>query len=157
MKKFLLSAFVVLSFILYMLGVESKPTGRAATAVSSPAVSPDTSQNTQVYIPPSSSSSSLPPKSGYKDGIFTGAVADAYYGPFQVKVIISGGKITDVQFLQYPNDRENSIAINQEAMPLLKQEAISAQSANVDIVTGATQSSLGFQQSLQSALDQAKI
>src|SRR5581483_2062800 len=52
------------------------------------------------------------PKGQYADGSYTGSVADAYYGYIQVKAVISGGKITDVQFLQYPNDRSTSIMIN---------------------------------------------
>jgi uncharacterized protein with FMN-binding domain len=96
------------------------------------------------------------PKGLYADGQYTGSVADAYYGNIQVKVTVSGGKITDVVFLQYPSDRGTSVRINSQAMPYLKQEAISAQSANVGIVSGATDSSMAFQQSLASALTQAK-
>src|SRR6185437_2894640 len=77
----------------------------------------------------------------YKDGEYTGQAADAFYGNIQVKAVIQGGKITDVQFLQYPSDRSTSIQINQQAMPYLKQEAIQVQSAQVDIVSGATDSS----------------
>jgi len=99
------------------------------------------------------SSSPMPP---YKDGTFNGSTADAYYGYIQVQATISSGKITDVQFLQYPSDRSRSVAINTVAMPNLKQEAIQAQSANVDIVSGATDSSQAFIQSLSSALSQAK-
>ncbi len=91
----------------------------------------------------------------YKDGSYTGKVADAIYGDYQVKAIITDGKISDIQFLIYPNDRRTSIEINQESMPLLKQEAIINQSSEVDIVSGATQSSIAFKESLQSALDQA--
>lgn len=91
----------------------------------------------------------------YRDGEYTGDVADAYYGNIQVKLVISGGKILDVQFLQYPNDRGNSIEINTQAMPYLKQEAIQAQSDQVEIVSGATQTSLAFRESLKSALARA--
>ncbi len=91
----------------------------------------------------------------YKDGKYTGTGADAYYGTIQVEAIVSGGKLTDVQFLQYPNDRGTSIRINTSAMPRLRQEAIQAQSANVNTVSGATDSSGAFRQSLSSALDQA--
>lgn len=94
--------------------------------------------------------------SGYKNGTYTGNVADAFYGNVQVQAVISGGKLTDVTFLQYPNDRSTSIEINTQAMPYLKQEAIKAQIAQVDIITGATQTSRAFIESLQSALDQAK-
>lgn len=93
---------------------------------------------------------------GYKDGSYTGNSADAYYGYIQVKAVIKSGKLTDVQFLQYPNDQENSIYINQQAMPYLKQEAIKAQSSQVDNITGATDTSQAFMQSLENALNQAK-
>ena len=90
-----------------------------------------------------------------KDGSFTGDVADAYYGNIQVAATIQNGFITDVQFLQYPSDRRTSIDINSQAMPILRSEAIQAQSANVDIVSGATDSSGAFRESLSSALSQA--
>ena len=92
----------------------------------------------------------------YTDGTYTGNVADAYYGNIQVQVAVSGGQISDVVFLQYPSDRSTSRRINGQAMPILKSEAISAQSSNVNIVSGATDSSQAFRQSLASALSQAK-
>jgi uncharacterized protein with FMN-binding domain len=96
------------------------------------------------------------PVGQYADGSYTGSAADAYYGTVQVKAVISGGKIADVQFLQYPNDRSTSRYINSQAMPLLTQEAIQAQSANVSGVSGATATSDAFVQSLTSALALAK-
>ena len=92
----------------------------------------------------------------YRDGSFTGSVEDAYYGLIQVKAVISSGRLSDVQFLQYPNDNGTSISINTQAMPILRDEAIQAQSANVDIVSGASDSSPAFVRSLTSALSQAK-
>jgi len=91
----------------------------------------------------------------YKNGEYTGNVEDAFYGNVQVKIIISSGKISSVQFLDYPQDRQTSVYINSQAMPYLKQEAIQAQSANVDIISGATATSQAFIQSLASALAQA--
>lgn len=85
-----------------------------------------------------------------------GSVADAQWGYIQVKAIIQSGKITDVQFLQYPNERNRSVMINSYADPQLTSEAVQAQSANVDIVTGATDTSEAFIQSLSDALSQAK-
>jgi uncharacterized protein with FMN-binding domain len=93
----------------------------------------------------------------YKDGQYDGLIADAYYGNVQVRAIIQGGKLTDVQFLSYPNDRNQSIEINSHALPILKSEAIKAQSAQVDIVSGATNTSNAFINSLSSALNQAKV
>lgn len=92
----------------------------------------------------------------YRNGQYTGPVADAYYGNVQVKVIISNGKISDVQFLDYPQDRNNSIRINTRAMPLLTSEAIQIQSADVNGVSGATATSGAFRQSLAGALALAK-
>ena len=118
-----------------------------------------------VNVPPVSASqqpatsaagSPTPKQTGqYKDGTYTGIAADAYYGTIQVQIIIQNGALADVQFLQYPNDRNTSVRINSRALPILKQEAISAQSANVNAVSGATDSSQAFEQSLASALSQA--
>jgi len=93
----------------------------------------------------------------YKDGQYDGNVADAYYGLVQVRAIIQGGKLTDVVFLSYPNDRSESIQINTYAMPILKAEAIKAQSAKVNAVTGATNTSRAFINSLTNALSQAQV
>lgn len=126
-----------------------------------PVVVPPTSNNSGQQNTPSTGSSGSQQTNNssspgqYKDGTYTGSVADAYYGNIQVQAIISGGKITDVQFLQYPNDNGTSHMINTQAMPYLRQEAITAQSAQVDIVSGASDSSQAFQQSLSSALSQA--
>ncbi len=108
---------------------------------------------TQSGLTSAGSGSPVPP---FKDGTFTGPVTNAIYGNIQVQAIISGGKITDVQFLQHPSDRSRSVAINTLAMPRLTQEAIQAQSANVNVVSGATDSSQAFVQSLSAALAQAK-
>ena len=93
----------------------------------------------------------------YKDGQYDGNVADAYYGFVQVRAIVQGGKIVDVQFLSYPNDRSYSVEINNYAMPKLKTEAITVQNAQVNIVTGATNTSRAFITSLSSALNQAQV
>jgi uncharacterized protein with FMN-binding domain len=83
-------------------------------------------------------------------------VADAYYGPVQVQAIIQGGRLVGVNFLQYPGDRSTSRQINSQAMPMLKTEALRAQSANVSGVSGASDTSQAFVQSLSDALAKAK-
>jgi uncharacterized protein with FMN-binding domain len=93
---------------------------------------------------------------GYRNGTYTGPPVDVFYGLVQVQVVIQNGQIANVQFLQYPNDRRTSVEINNQAMPWLTQEAIQAQSANVDIITGATLTSEGFATSLQAALQSAR-
>ncbi len=96
------------------------------------------------------------PSGTYVNGSYTGSVADAYYGVVQVKAIVQGGKLTDVQFLQLPDTHMNSVFINSHAMPLLTQEALQVQSAAVDGVSGATFTSEAFKQSLTAALVQAR-
>lgn len=163
MKKILLSLSVIFTFLFYVLSQKMESSGvKVNSPQNSQSTTPAQSTNSlfqQSAQAPTAPAASSAPSSGsrYKDGTFTGNVADAYYGYIQVQTVISNGKISDVKFLQYPNDRNTSIEINSQAMPYLQQEAISAQSANVDIVSGATMSSLAFRESLQFALDQAKI
>ncbi len=139
-------------------GDDSNSSDDNRTASVSPTPAPVvTPAPTKTPTPTSTSAPAPAPKKGlYTDGSYTGSVADAYYGKVQVKAIISGGKITDVQFLQHPQSHSNSVYINSRAMPLLTQEAISAQSASVDGVSGATFTSDAFRQSLSAALTQAK-
>jgi uncharacterized protein with FMN-binding domain len=70
-------------------------------------------------------------------------------------VVIQNGKIANIQFLDYPHDRRTSQEINTQVMPWLTQEAIQAQSANINIISGATLTSEAFANSLQSALNSA--
>lgn len=154
MKKILLSLFVIVTFVVYSLQQRREGLG---TTVTIPTQLTKSSQSNSSNGSTTQTASNSPSQQTitYKDGQFTGDAADAYYGYIQVKVTISGGKISDVVFLQYPNDRENSVFINQQAMPYLKQEAIQAQNSKVDIVSGATDTSMAFIQSLSSALTKA--
>ncbi|MSU74246.1 FMN-binding protein [Candidatus Kaiserbacteria bacterium] len=114
-------------------------------------------QENPITLPPSSMMSGPMMGRGlYLDGSYTGKATDAFYGILQVKAIVRGGKITDVQFLQHANSTENSRFINDRAMPLLTQKAIAIQGAQVDGVSGATFTSGAFRESLASALVQAK-
>jgi uncharacterized protein with FMN-binding domain len=85
----------------------------------------------------------------------TGPSVDTPFGPVQVKVNFAGGRITDVQAVQTPNEHMRSVAINEYATPILHQEVLTAQSADVDLVSGATYTSEAYAQSLQAAIDQA--
>ena len=91
----------------------------------------------------------------WKDGTFTGQTFTNNYGPVQVAAVVSGGKITTVTFLQLPSDRAHSQEVSAMAKPALLQETITAQNANVATVSGATQTTESYTQSLQSALNQA--
>lgn len=87
----------------------------------------------------------------------TGAVADTRWGPVQVQLTIAGKKITDVSVVQYPNGNGRDQEINSQALPILIQETLDKQSASIDMVSGATYTSDGYLQSLQSALDKAGL
>lgn len=94
--------------------------------------------------------------SSLADGTYTGDSANTRYGPVQVQITVSGGAISDVQVVDYPNSNGRDRQINENAIPRLVSETISAQSAEIDMVSGATYTSDGYQTSLQSAIDQAQ-
>lgn len=90
------------------------------------------------------------------DGTYVGEASSNRWGVVQVQVVYSGGQITDVQILSYPDGDRKSIAINQRSLPTLIGETIAAQSADVDGVSGATYTSRSYVASVQSAIDNAK-
>ena len=179
MKKFLLSAFVVVSFVVYSLSQKSPspaslpisanaPSSDSAPppdassqsgGSSSPPVLPTSAPVTSPAPKPKPAPTPAPapaPKGQYNNGSYDGSTADALYGNLQVQAIISGGKLTDIKFLQYPSDGGHTKEVTDYALPRLKQEAIAGQTANVDIVSGATMTSEAFRQSLADALIRAK-
>jgi len=91
--------------------------------------------------------------SGATDAV-TGAAVDTRYGAVQVKVTFSGSTITGVDVMQAPDRERRDIEINRRALPILTQEVLASQSANIDTVSGATYTSEGYRQSVQSAIDQ---
>ena len=87
----------------------------------------------------------------------TGDVAQTRWGPVQVELTVQAGSVTEVRVLQYPTGNSTDEQINSYALPVLIQETLDSQSANIDMVSGATVTSVGYQRSLQSALDQAAL
>jgi uncharacterized protein with FMN-binding domain len=92
----------------------------------------------------------------YKDGTATGAVISTRFGDVQVEVTISGGQIADVTALELPSRDGRSQYIASVAAPILREEALTAQSATIDLLSGATYTSEAYAESLQSALDQVR-
>ena len=82
-------------------------------------------------------------------------MAQTRWGPVQVTITVANGRITAVAVPTYPNSNGRDAQINAYALPILKQETLSAQSANIDTVSGATVTSDGYVSSLQSAIDAA--
>jgi uncharacterized protein with FMN-binding domain len=117
----------------------------------------DVSQGATPSPSPSDSGASPSPSvgSGFKDGTYTGQDVFTQFGDVQVKVTIAGGRITDVQPLQMPFEKQRSAEITQFAGPQLHDEVLQAQSAQIDTLSGATYTSEAYAQSVQAALDQA--
>ncbi len=86
-----------------------------------------------------------------------GSVVQTRWGPVQVRISVSGGKITNVTMLQVPDSNRRDQMINDYAVPVLVSATLAAQSANVDTVSGATVTSDGYRESLQAAIDAAHL
>lgn len=105
----------------------------------------------------SSSSSSPSASSTSSTKTVTGQTAQTRWGPVQVQITVSAGKITAVNLLQVPSGNGRDVEIKNQAVPVLKQETLQAQNAHIDTVSGATVTSDGYFTSLQSALNQAGL
>jgi len=139
----------------------------SSAASLSPSVAPETSvapttSTAQAPTTTSKSSGQAPTTTakstskGLGDGSYTGNVSTNRFGPVQVKISVSGGKIASVEVPTYPSDDNRSIAINRDAIPRLVQSTLTAQSANVNSVSGATYTSVSYKISLQSAIDKSR-
>jgi uncharacterized protein with FMN-binding domain len=91
----------------------------------------------------------------YQDGTYTGPVTDAFYGKVQVRAMVKNGRLVSVKFLKQPDSSSYTKMINAQATPVLKKEAIKKQSAHVQVVSSASQTSAAFMQSLAAALQKA--
>lgn len=146
MKKFFITLMVSIVLTGLFLAMRHKPSSAATSTpslntTSAGSSSPATTTNTAT-------------STGFKDGAYAGSAVDVGYGVVEVQAVIAGGKLTDVKYLSLPSGGHSSMVSNLAA-PQLRIEALNAQSANVDIVSGATSTSAGFQMSLQAALKQA--
>lgn len=142
MKKFSVAIIIAIGIVgfVFLARFKTKPV-TATSAASTPA--------STVPIPTGATTTGV-----YKDGSYTGTAIDVGYGTVKVQAIISGGNLSDIKFLKMPSGGHSS-EITAMAQPDLLNEALSAQSSKVDIVSGATSTSEGFQQSLAAALSQA--
>lgn len=122
-------------------------TAESATPTASPSASASDSTTTDTTTTTTT---------GLADGTYTGDAVRTRYGNVQVQITVSGGVVTDVQVPQYPNNDRKDQQINARALPILISETTETQSADISMVSGATYTSDGYIQSLQSALDQAQ-
>lgn len=135
--------------------VHSTASGTGTTSSGSESESSDaTSGSSSAPSTPAPSASSSSGSSSAATTTVTGSAVQTRYGTVQVEVTFSGTTITAVKTLQSPDRDGRDIEINNQALPILQQEVLASQSANIDTVSGATYTSEGYIQSVQSAIDQ---
>jgi uncharacterized protein with FMN-binding domain len=145
--------------LLLSFKAQSAGAPRSALADASPGV-PSPSSTVTGPSSPSRPHAKKRPKASARpagrSGTFTGNPIGTPYGTMQVAAVISNGRLTDIKLLQ-ETDGGHSHQIDDAAIPVLKSAALAKHSAKIDIVSGATYTSQGYAQSLQSALDKAGI
>jgi len=144
--------FAVVSTVTGLVLLLSFKTHSVATPAAA-AVAPPATVSTDGSATPSPTST---PTTSTKTATttLTGDSVDTRWGPVQVRITVSGGTVTAAQAVVYPLNNPRDQEINAYAVPTLNQEAVDAGSASIDMVSGATYTSEGYIQSLQSALDQ---
>ena len=136
---------------------QSTSTSSTGSSSVSGSTSTSTPSNTATSTPTSTPSASPSASAAGVTGTFVGSTVQTRFGPMQVEIVVANGKITNVKALQLTNQGGRSVQISNYAAPILRKEVLAAQSANVSSVGGATYTSDGYLQSLQSALDKAHL
>jgi len=154
--------FAILSTITTVVLLFSYHTSTNAASAASSTVAQLPATPAAPAAPGSASQPRSSTKSGSSAGTsspanYTGAAANTRWGTVQVRITVQGGKISASQAVQYPQGTSRDAQINGSALPILDQEAVQQQSASIDTVSGATVTSGGYLQSLQSAIDQAHL
>jgi len=132
-----------------------------AAIVGSPSPTPAATADDPVGTAPAQSNATpqptaAAPASVYVDGTVAGSLVSTRYGDVQVEVVIQGGVVTDVVPLALPSGDRRSSRISEVAAPILRDETLAAQDADIDLLSGATYTSRAYARSLQSALDRAR-
>jgi uncharacterized protein with FMN-binding domain len=139
-----------------VIGSATPPPAPTSTPSPTDSPSPTASPSAGASSTPSPTPSASPsPKS--TASTIQGDTASTRWGPVQVQITVAAGKITDVAVLQYPNGNGRDQQINAYALPILINETLTAQSATIDTISGATVTTDGYTNSLQSALDKAGL
>ena len=130
----------------------------SATSTGSGAAPPDpSSEPTDPSSQPTDPSSQPTAAGSSAAQTYQGSTVQTRWGPVQVQITVTSGTITAVDVLQHPSENPKDAEINDYALPVLVQDTLKAQSAKIDMVSGATVTSDGYVQSLQSALDKAGL
>lgn len=144
------------SVAVLVLGWQAGGATLNTTATSTTTSQPETTTTTTT-TESTPNATETPVATGPADGTYTGTSVQTRFGNVQVSVTIAGGLITDVTALQLTDDDGRSVQISNRAAPILREEVIAAQSANVSNVSGATYTTQAYLSSVQSALDRAGL
>ena len=154
MKRIVLWLLSTISAVVLLFGYHTSTAGTVATTQQPVGASLSTTSTTTTSGGTGGSGGSGP--NTQTGSTVTGTVAQTRWGPVQVQITTDAkGTITDVEVVRYPAGNHEDEQINSYALPILVQSTLDAQSAHIDMVSGATVTSEGYLQSLQSALDQA--
>ena len=152
MRRIILAFMSTVAAVVLLFGYRtSTPAPALATTAVAAAGSGGSSTGSTTTTPDAPSSTAGSTKT------VTGQTAQTRWGPVQVQLTVTAAKVTAVTVLQQPSGNGRDVEINNAALPVLKQETLQAQSAQIDSVSGATVTSDGYLTSLQSALDQAGL
>ena len=143
MRRITLAVMSTISALVVLFSYHTSTNSRAAATPQSP-------------TEPQAQSGTTDTQSGTTK-TYTGTSADTQWGPVQVKITVADGKITKSEAVVYPTNNNRDQEINAYAVPQLNQEVVQQQGGDIDAVSGATVTSDGYIQSLQSALDQANL
>ena len=169
MRRIVLFGMSTLTALVLLFGYHTSTSSKLAGGGDSSAVAPVTTGTGAGSSSNGSTGTSSTPPTGVADSssaaapssvpsaTVTGDAAQTRWGPVQVELTLTDGTITDVQVVEYPDGNGRDREINADALPILVQETMDAQSADIDMVSGATVTSDGYLTSLQSALDKAGL
>jgi uncharacterized protein with FMN-binding domain len=162
MRRALAAVFATVAGLALLLGYKTSPGPGAQPVATGPGPADPSTVPARQGVPPAATAppppTTAPPasRSGGPTGAFTGPVVNTRYGPVQVKVTLTDGRLTDVSAPELPVDRSRSASLSDLAAPILRSEALAAQGSRIDSVSGASITSRAYAQSLQAALDAAR-
>jgi uncharacterized protein with FMN-binding domain len=158
MKRVLASLFGTITGLVILLNFKTNASPAASAPPALTATGPDTGAGS---TPPSTatraSTASKSASTTSTSTTVTGDSVDTQYGPVQVRITVTGGKLASVTAVNYPWNSGRDAEINSYAVPALNKEALTAGSAQIDMISGATYTSTGYIDSLQSALNKAGL
>jgi hypothetical protein len=156
-RRIVLWFMSTLSAVVLLFGYHTSTSGPDATVASSGSAPAFSAGDTSTGSSTSSGSGSGSGSGSDGSDTVDGAVVSTRWGPVQVRITTDGSSLTGVEVLQYPDGNGKDREINDYALPILVSETMDAQSADIDMVSGATVTSEGYLQSLQAALDEAGL